>query len=64
MSTGDVVLIRGKELFRNSRPLGLITKAVDSDDGFVRKVIARFIIDGKQKSYVRPVSELVVLVPS
>lgn len=63
MSTGDVVLIRDKELCRNSWPLGLITKAVDSDEGLVWKVIVRVIIDGKPKSYVRPVSEL-VLVPS
>lgn len=62
VTTGDVVLIRDKELCRISWPIGLVVKAIQSDDGLVRKVLVRTIVDQTPRTYVRPVNELVLLV--
>ncbi|CAG2209609.1 unnamed protein product [Mytilus edulis] len=62
VSLGDVVLVRDKELSRNSWPLGIVTKVMPSDDGLVRKVELRMIIDGNPKTFLRPISEVVLLV--
>ena len=63
VTTGDVVLIRDKELWRISWPIGLVVKAIQSDDGLVRKVLVRTIVDQTPRTYERPVNELVLLVP-
>jgi hypothetical protein len=62
LSLGDVVLVRDKELSRNSWPMGIVVKSVPSEDGLVRKVIIRVIVNGEPKTYVHPVNELVLLV--
>ncbi|XP_063446815.1 uncharacterized protein LOC134726347 [Mytilus trossulus] len=59
---GDVVLLRDKTLIRNEWPLGLVIRAFASDDGKVRKTELRVIRDGKPTVYVRPITELVLLV--
>ncbi|VDI37806.1 Hypothetical predicted protein [Mytilus galloprovincialis] len=59
---GDVVLLRDKTLIRNEWPLGLVIRAFASDDGKVRKTEIRVIRDGKPTVYVRPITELVLLV--
>lgn len=61
LSPGDVVLICDKELSRNSWPLGIVTKALPSDDELVRKVTVRVIVNGEPKNYVRPITELIVI---
>lgn len=63
MSPGDVVLVRDKELCRNSWPMGLVAKALQSDDELVRKVVVCVIVQGEPKTYVRPINELVILLP-
>lgn len=62
LSSGDVVLLCDKELPRNSWPMGIVVKSLPSDDDLVRKVIIRIIANGEPKTYVRPVTELIVLV--
>ena len=48
---------------RNDWPIGRITKAIQSKDGQVRKARVEIIRDGTKKEFLRPVKELVVLVP-
>ena len=58
---GDLVLLRDKELHRNHWPDGIVEKTFLSADLNVRKVQVRIVRDGKTASYVRPVSELILL---
>ena len=46
---------------RNEWPLGLIVKAIPSGDNKVRKVEVRIMKQGTAKTYLRPVTEVVVL---
>ncbi|XP_069140927.1 uncharacterized protein [Argopecten irradians] len=57
---GDIVLVRDKSLCRNDWPMAVVSKAIPSADGRIRKVEVR-VDNGKL--YLRPVSEVVVLVP-
>ena len=58
---GDVVLLRDKEVHRNNWPLGVINKVFVSDDQKVRKVEVKTSLQGKCQTYIRPISELVLL---
>lgn len=59
---GDVILLKDKTLVRNEWPMGIVTRTFPSDDDKVRKTEIRIIRDGKPVTYIRPISELVVLV--
>ena len=43
--------------------MGLVTQTTQSDDGLVRTCTIRIIKEGILKTCVRPVHELVVIVP-
>lgn len=43
--------------------MGLVAKALQSDDELVRKVVVCVIVQGEPKTYVRPINELVILLP-
>jgi len=58
---GDVVLMKQTELHRNNWPLAIVTNAIQSDDGRVRKAEVHVMKDGALKVYTRPISELVLL---
>ncbi|XP_070410119.1 uncharacterized protein [Nothobranchius furzeri] len=58
---GDVVLQKDSQASRNERPMGLIVKTFPSSDKKVRKVEVRIVKDGTVKMFLRPVSEIVVL---
>ncbi|XP_070581564.1 uncharacterized protein [Ptychodera flava] len=58
---GDVVLLREKEYARNSWPLARIVKVYPSDDNKVRKVDVMIYKDGEHRTYLRPISELVLI---
>ena len=58
---GDVVLLRDKGCHRNQWPIAIVERAIESDDGLVRKAIVRVAKDGKTVTYTRPVSEMVLL---
>ena len=58
----DVVLLKDRTVSRNEWPLGIVVRAIASDDGRVRKTEVRVIRDNKPVVYVRPVNELVLLV--
>ena len=55
--------MKEEEAHRNDWPIGRITKAIQSKDGQVRKARVEIIRDGTKKEFLRPVKELVVLVP-
>ena len=61
---GDVVLLKEDQSRRNEWPLGLITKAFLSTDDKVRKVEIKIYRDGNTKIILRPIQEIVLLVPS
>ena len=49
---------------RNNWPLGRVVHASRSEDGRVRKATVLICRDGQRKTYERPISTLVLLVPS
>lgn len=58
---GDVILLKDSHVHRNEWPMGLVVKALPSSDNKVRKVEVRIAKDGMAKVFLRPVSEIVVL---
>ena len=61
VSVGDVVLLKNVETHRNQWPLGRVIKTFPGKDDLVRKVEVRVRKDDKMTSYIRPVTELVIL---
>ena len=59
----DVVLMRDESQHRNDWPLGRISEAIRSEDDRVRKVKGEVVRDGKRKTYLRPIKEIVLLLP-
>lgn len=63
LSVGDIVLLKDSDTCRYLWPKAIVTRTFPSDDNHVRKVEIRVSKDGKQANFVRPVSELVPLIP-
>lgn len=65
---GDVILLKDKNLPRNEWKVGVIVNAIKSEcDGKVRKAEVRVIKEGTANvlaTYTRPVTDMVMLVPS
>ena len=61
LSVNDVVLLKDKTTHRNEWPVGMITRIFPSEDNMVRKTEVRILKDGKQTTYLRPITELVLL---
>ena len=55
------MLVRDYDCVRNNWHIGLIEKTFPSEDCKVRKVQVRIVRDGKVSTYIRPITELVVL---
>jgi len=62
INEGDVVLLKDSQAHRNEWLMGLVVKALPSRDTRVRKVEVRVVKDGTAKVFLRPISEIVVLV--
>lgn len=60
---GDVVLLKDSNVKRNDWPIGLIVKTMASSDDRVRKVEVKIVKEGVAKVYLRPISEVVLLLP-
>ena len=58
---GDVVLLRDNQAKRNEWPVGVIQKTFPSADGKIRKVEVRIFSQGTLKVFLRPISEVVLL---
>ena len=65
-AVGDVVLLRDKQAARNDWPMGRISEVKVSQDGLVRSVTVELPPrkSGARRYLTRPISELVLLVPS
>ncbi|XP_073714092.1 uncharacterized protein [Misgurnus anguillicaudatus] len=61
LKEGDIVLMKDAQAKRNQWPLAIIAKTLPSKDGLVRKVELKFIREGIQKTFIRPISEVVLL---
>ena len=59
---GDVVLLKDSQEKRNDWPVGLVTNTFPSQDGKVRKVEVKIVRKGEQRLFLRPVSEVILLV--
>ena len=60
---GDVVLMRDEQQHRNNWPLGRVGDVMRSEDGRVRKARVEIVKEGEKKAYVRPIKELILLLP-
>lgn len=58
---GDVVLLKEKQTKRNEWPMGIIVKAVPSEDGMIRKAEVKVVKQCMTNIYYRPILELVFL---
>ena len=45
-------------------PIGRVLEAIESDDGRVRKAQVKVVTGGTKKTFMRPIKELVLLVPA
>ena len=61
LKDGDIVLLKDKAAQRISWPLGIVVKALPSEDGNFRKACVRIYKDGKTVTYIRPINEMVLL---
>lgn len=61
LKPGDVVLMKDCQTLRNMWPLGLITKVLPSKDNRVRKVEVKIFQQNEVKVFLRPVTELILL---
>ena len=63
LRVGDVVLMRDEDQHRNDWPLGRVGDVIRGEDGRVRKVKVEIVKEGEKKAYIRPIKELILLLP-
>lgn len=63
LQVGDVVLLRDKQTIRNCWPMATITAKCPGMDGHVRKVEVKTTDHGNAETFLRPVAEVVLLLP-
>ena len=63
LQQGDVVLMKDNQASRNNWPLAVITSTFPGEDGQVRKVEVKTTDQGCRKTFCRPVTEIVLLLP-
>ncbi|XP_033116710.1 uncharacterized protein LOC117116716 [Anneissia japonica] len=61
ISAGDVVILKQKDVPRYSWPLARVKKTLPSEDGRVRKVEVLVCSEGTRRTFLRPVSELILI---
>ncbi|XP_059820511.1 uncharacterized protein LOC132391399 isoform X1 [Hypanus sabinus] len=64
LQVGDLVLLRDKQVARNSWPTARITATFPSEDGHVRKIELKTTDQGDVKIYQGPVTEVILLLPN
>ncbi len=64
LQEGDIVLLKDKQARRHEWSMGVITKTFQSDNGLVRKVDVRVASHQPSRTYLRLVSEVVLLLES
>lgn len=63
LQEGDIVLLKDNDVVRNQWPTAIVHKIHPDQDGCVRVVEVRCSKQGKPVTYVRPVHELIPLIP-
>uniref|UniRef100_UPI0009B3E70D uncharacterized protein LOC109953346 n=1 Tax=Monopterus albus TaxID=43700 RepID=UPI0009B3E70D len=63
LQVGDLVLLRDKQTARNCWPMARITATFPGNDGHVRKVELKITDQGNPKTFLRPLGEVVLLLP-
>lgn len=63
LPVGDLALLRNKQTIRNCWPMAVITATFPGRDGYVGKVKVKTADQANTKTFVRPVAELVLLLP-
>ena len=63
MEPGSVVLLKNSQAPRNEWPLGLLTQTFPSKDGTICRVEVKAIKQGGTTLFLRPVMEIVLLLP-
>ena len=58
---GDLVLLKDNQVKRNEWPMAVVTKTFPDQDGKVRKIELKVTRSGSAKTFLRPVSETVLL---
>lgn len=58
---GHIVLLKDNQVKRNEWPVGIVVKAIPSDDKRVRKIEVKIVKQGSAKTYLRPVTDVIVL---
>ncbi|XP_061182346.1 uncharacterized protein LOC133190670 [Saccostrea echinata] len=59
LKSGNVVLLREKNVHRNLWPMGIVERPIESNHAMVRKAVVRVAKD--KKVYTRPITEMVLL---
>lgn len=62
VKVGDVVLLKDSQEGRNEWPVGLIVNALPSRDGKVRKVEVKTVKNETARIYLRPITDIIVLI--
>lgn len=55
-------MLKDSQAKRNEWPLGRIVQAIPSSDSKVRKVMVKTLSQGVLKEYLRPISDVVLLI--
>ena len=64
LNVRDVVLLKEEGAYRNDWPTGRVLAVFESEDGYVRKAEVAIGKAGKRNNFLRPVEELILLVPA
>lgn len=64
IAVGTVVLLKDYQSKRNDWPLGRITNVFPSEDGRIRKVEIKIADKGETKFFLRPITQVVTLLPT
>lgn len=63
LKAGDLVLLKDDQVSRNEWPMTLVTAAFPSADGKVRKVELKTTNQDTPRTFLRPLSQVILLLP-
>ena len=58
---GDIILLKEPNVGRNEWPTGIVLETIPSGDNMIRKAVVCISKDGRTTKYIRPVTEMIVL---
>ena len=61
---GAIVLVKEEGAYRNDWPIRRVSEAIESKDDRVRKAQLEIVRGCTKKKFLRPIKELVILVPA